>query len=78
MTAKEFNSRVEEFEIDMLEMPADIRFNALVNLTRDRHKITGRVYGITELLVILEQLTDSYTNLALCRAICNQLFIYDN
>ena len=78
MTAEEFNSRVEEFEIDMLEMPTDIRFNALVNLTRDRHQITGRVYGITELLVILEQLTDSYVNLILCRAICNQLFIYDN
>ena len=78
MTAKEFNDLIEMFEIDMPMMPADERFKCLVSLTRDRHQITGRVYGITELLVILEQLTDSYTNLALCRAICNHLYIYDN
>jgi len=78
MTKQEFNSRIEEFEIDMLEMPADIRFNALVQLTRDRHQIAGRTYGVTDLLVILEQLTDSYLNLALCRAISNHLYIYDN
>lgn len=77
MTKQEFNSRVEEFEIDMLEMPADIRFNDLVNLTRDRHQITGSVYNITELMVILEHLTGSYTHLALCRAICNLLYIYE-
>ena len=78
MTAKEFNNLIEMFEIDMLTMPADERFKCLVSLTRDRHQVTGRVYAITELLVILEQLTDSYTNLVLCRVICNQLFIYDN
>ena len=78
MTAKEFNNLVEELEVDMLEMSANKRFEALIDLTRCRHHITGRVYGITELLVILEQLDDSYLNLSLCRAICNQLFIYDN
>lgn len=78
MTAKEFNNLIEMFEIDMLEMSADKRFDALVQLTRDRHLIAGRTYGITDLLVILEQLTDSYVNLALCRAIANHLYIYDN
>ncbi len=78
MTAKEFNDLIEMFEIDMLLMPADQRFNALVSLTRDRQQIAGRTYGITDLLVILEQLSDSYLNLALCRAISNHLYIYDN
>ena len=78
MTAKEFNDLIEMFEIEMLLMPADQRFNALVSLTRDRQQIAGRTYGITDLLVILEQLSDSYLNLALCRAISNHLYIYDN
>lgn len=78
MTTDEFNEAIEQFEINMLKMAPHERFDVLIDLTRDRHRITGRVYGITELLVILEQLTDSYTNLVLCRAICNQLFIYDN
>lgn len=77
MTAKEFNDLIEMFEIDMLTMPTDERFKCLVSLTRDRHKIAGRTYGITDLLVILEQLTDSHVNLALCRAIANHLYIYD-
>ena len=78
MTAKEFNRLIEMFEIDMLEMTPKDRYLALVQLTRDRHQIAGRTYGITDLLVILEQLTDSYVNLALCRAIANHLYIYDN
>ena len=77
MTVGEFNSLVKMSEIDMLEMTPNNRFKCLASLTRDRHQITGRVYGITELLVILEQLTDSYTNLALCSAICNLLYIYE-
>ena len=78
MTAKEFNDLIEMFEIDMLEMPADERFKCLVSLTRDRHQITGKVYNTTDLLVILEQLSDSYLHLTLCRVICNNLYIYDN
>lgn len=78
MTAKEFNDLIEMFEIDMLTMPADQRYHALVSLTRDRQQIAGRTYGITDLLVILERLSDSYLNLALCRAISNHLYIYDN
>ena len=78
MTKQEFNDMIEMFEIDMLTMPTDQRYLALVSLTRDRHQIAGRTYGITDLLVILEQLTDSYVNLALCRAIANHLYIYDN
>ena len=77
MTAKEFNNLIEEFEVDMLETPADQRFDALVHLARDRHRLTGKVYNITELMVILEQLSDSYIHLALCRAICNLLYIYE-
>jgi len=78
MTIKEFNEIIEELEINMLEMTPKDRFDVLVDLTRDRHKIAGRTYGITDLLVILEQLTDSHVNLALCRAIANHLYIYDN
>ena len=77
MTAKEFNDLIEMFEIDMLMMPADKRFKCLVGLTRERQQIVGRTYGITGLLIILEQLSDSYLNLALCRAISNHLYIYD-
>ena len=78
MTAKEFNDLIEMFEIDMLTMPTDERFKCLVSLTRDRQQIAGRTYGITELLVILGQLTDFYLHLALSRAISNHLYIYDN
>ena len=78
MTAKEFNNLIEMFEIDMLTMPADERFKCLVSLTKDRHLITGRAYDITDLLVILEQLSGFYQHMALSRVICNMLFIYDN
>ena len=77
MTAKEFNSLIEMLEIDMLEMTPKNRYLALVQLTRDKHLIKGRVYNITELMVILGQLSDSYIHLALCRAICNLLYIYE-
>ena len=77
MTAREFNNLIEMFEIDMLEMTPKNRYRALVRLTRDRHLGKGRVYNITELMVILEQLSDSYIHLALCRAICNLLYIYE-
>ena len=77
MTVKELNNLIEMFEIAMLEMTPKNRFDALVDLTRDRHRITGQVYNITELMVILEQLSDSYIHLALCRAICNLLYIYE-
>ena len=76
MTEHDFNRMIEKFEVDMLEMPADQRYIALVHLTGDRHRLTGKVYNITELMVILEQLSDSYIHLALCRAICNMLYIY--
>ena len=76
MTAQEFNRRVEEFEIDMLEISNRARFDMLVEFTRDRQLLTGSVYNITELMVILEQLSDSYIHLALCRAISNMLYIY--
>ena len=78
MTTKEFNQSVEKFEINMLEMSADKRFDVLMKLTRCRHELTGKVYNITDLMVILTQLSDSYIHLTLCRAICNMLFIYDN
>lgn len=78
MTAKEFNLSIEKFEINMLEMSAEKRFDVLIKLTRCRHELTGKVYNITDLLVILEQLSDSYLHMALCRVICNILFIYDN
>ena len=77
MTAEELNKAIEEFEINMLEMASDERFDTLVDLTRSRFKLTGQVYNITELLVILGQLTDNYVNLSLCRAICNLLFIHN-
>ena len=78
MTAKEFNALIEKFEVDMLEMPHDERFLALVHLTRDRHRLTGEVYNITDLLVILEQLSGLYLHMALSRVICNMLFICAN
>ena len=77
MTVKEFNNLIEMFEIDMLEMTPKNRFNVLVDLARDRHRLTGKVYNITELMVILEHLRDSYIHLTLCRAICNLLYIYE-
>ena len=77
MTVKELNNLIEMLEIDMLEMTPKSRFDVLVDLTRDRHLIKGRVYNSTELMVILKQLSDSYIHLALCRAICNLLYIYE-
>ena len=77
MTTQDFNRMIEKFEVDMLEMPADQRYRALVHLAGDRHRLTGKVYNITELMVILEQLSDSYIHLALCRAISNLLYIYE-
>ena len=77
MTKQDFNRMIEKFEVDMLEMPADQRYLALVHLAGDRHRLTGKVYNITELMVILEQLSDSYIHLALCRAISNLLYIYE-
>ena len=76
MTKQEFNNSIEQFEITMLEMPPSRRFDVLIKLTRCRHEIAGRTYGITDLLVILEQLSDSYIHLSLCRAIAIHLYIY--
>ena len=78
MTVEEFNNLIEEFEINMLEMQADQRLDALVQLTRQRHLIAKGTYGAAELLVVLAQLSDSYAHAALCRAICNTLYIHDN
>ena len=78
MTKQEFNDLIEKFEVNMLEMPPDERFLALVHLTRDRHRLTGKVFNIVDLLVILEQLSGLYLHMALSRVICNMLFIYDN
>ena len=77
MTVKEFNNLIELFEMDMLKMTPKNRFNVLVDLTRDRHRLAGRTYNATELMVLLEQLSESYVHLALCRAICNILYIYE-
>ena len=77
MTKQEFNNLIDMFEIDMLEMTPKNRYLALVQLTRDRHLIQGRTYNVTELMVLLEQLSESYVHLALCRAICNILYIYE-
>ena len=79
MTTDEFNRVVEELEINMVQMTPEERFDMLVNLTRERHKITRKVYYITELLVLLEmlgKLKENYINLSLCRIIVNQLIIY--
>ena len=78
MTAKEFNDIIEMFEINMLDMTPDERFDVLVDLTRDRYRLIGQVYTITDLMAILHQLDDSYIHISLCRAICNLLYIYDN
>lgn len=79
MTKEEFNIVVEELEINMLQMTPEERFDALVDLTRERRKLTRKVYYITELLVLLEMLgglKENYINLSLCRIIVNQLIIY--
>ena len=79
MTTEEFNRVVEELEINMLQMTPEERFDILVDLTRTRHKITRKVYYITELLVLLEMLgglKENYVNLSLCRIIVNQLIIH--
>lgn len=79
MTKEEFNRVVEELEINMLQMAPEERFDALVDLTRERHKLTRKVYYITELLVLVEMLgglKENYINLSLCRIIVNQLIIY--
>ena len=78
MTKQEFNDLIEKFEVNMLEMTPENRYLALVQLTRDRHRLTGKVYNITDLLVILEQLSGFHLHMALSRVICNMLFIYDN
>ena len=75
MTAREFNQSIEKFEIDVLTMPADERLKCLVSLTKDRHELTGEVYNIVDLLVILEQLSGLYLHTALSRVICNLLYI---
>lgn len=75
MTTDEFNRVVEQFEISMLSMTPDDRFDALVDLTRERHQLTEQVYTITDLMTLLYQLNDGYVHLSLCRAICNLLYI---
>ena len=77
MTVREFNQSIEKFEIDVLTMPADERLECLVSLTKDRHELTGKVYNIVDLLVILEQLSGLYLHTALSRVICNLLYIYE-
>ena len=80
MTTGEFNKAIEQFEISMLDMTPDERFDVLVDLTRDRYQLIGQVYTITDLMAILHQLNDGYVHfhLSLCRAICNLLYNYDN
>ena len=78
MTTDEFNQTIERFEISMLDMPATDRFDILLSYTQDRYRLTGQVHVITDLLTLLPELNGSYVHLALCRAICNLLYIYDN
>ena len=78
MTPDEFNQAIERFEISMLDMTPDDRFDALVDLARDRHQLTGQVYTVTDLIAILQELNANYIHFCLCRAICNLLYIHDN
>lgn len=80
MTIEEFNRVVEDIEIEiaMLDMTPDDRFGALVDLARDRHRLTGQVYTVTDLIAILQELNESYIHFGLCKAICNLLYIHDN
>ena len=78
MTTDEFNQAIERFEISMLGMTPDERFEALRHLTQDRYRLTRQIYAITDLMIILYQLTDDYVHLSLCGAICNLLYIHDN
>lgn len=78
MTPDEFNQAIERFEISMLGMTPDERFEALFHLTQARYRVTGQIYAITDLMILLYQLTDDYVHLRLCGAICNLLYIYDN
>ena len=77
MTRVEFNRAIELFEICMLNMTPDERFDVLVDLTRERHQLTGQVYTVTDLMTILYQLNYGCLHISLCRAICNLLYIYD-
>lgn len=78
MTIEEFNQAIEDVEIAMLDMTPDDRFNVIVDLARDRHRLTGQVYTVTDLIAILHELNESYIHFSLCRAICSLLYIYDN
>ena len=78
MTTDELNQAIEQFEINMLDMSAEDRFEVLLHRTQDRYWLTGQVHTITDLMAILRQLKDDYVHLSLCRAICNLLYIYDN
>ena len=78
MTTDEFNRAVEDLEITMLDMTPDDRFDVLVDLARARHRLTGQVYTVTDLIAILQELNESYIHFCLCRAICNLLYIHDN
>lgn len=78
MTTDEFNEAIEQFEINMLNMAPHERFEVLLSRTQDSYRLTGHAYTITDLMIILYQLTDDYVHLRLCRAICNLLYIHDN
>ena len=78
MTTDEFNQAIERFEISMLGMTPDERFEALYHLTQDRYRLTRQIYAVTDLMIILYQLTDDYVHVSLCRAISNLLYLYDN
>lgn len=75
MTTGEFNKAIEQFEINMLDMTPDKRFEVLLSRTRDRYRLAGNVFTITDLMTILYQVTDDYVHLSLCKAICNLLYI---
>lgn len=78
MTTDEFNRAVEDFEITMLDMTPDDRFDVIVDLARDRHQLTGSVYTVPDLIAILQELNANYIHFCLCRAICNLLYIHNN
>lgn len=79
MAKEQFNRMIEEFEINMLEMTHDEKIDTLMDLARKQLEITGQgSYSVAELLIVLEQTRAGYVNLALCRIICNLLFIHDN
>lgn len=78
MTTDEFNRAIEDFEITMLDMTPDDRFDVIVDLARDRHQLTGSVYTVPDLIAILQELNANYIHFCLCRAICNLLYIHNN